>query len=75
MNLRIQIWGRVSRARRRAVISTDHLPDDSDVTVYAVLQKALDDLVDVCDAVEEKFTTARDEFNAANPDRGKEQTV
>lgn len=57
------------------MISTDHLPDDSDVTVYAVLQKALDDLVDVCDAVEEKFTTARDEFNAANPDRGKEQTV
>lgn len=45
--------------------------DDSDVTVYAVLEKALNDLTDVCDAVEDKFTSARDEFNAANPDRGK----
>lgn len=52
--------------------ATDIRADDSDVTVYQVLEKALNDLTDVCDAVEEKFTSARDEFNAANPDRGKE---
>lgn len=49
----------------------DSQADDSDVTVYQVLEKALNDLTDVCDAVEDKFTTSRDEFNAANPDRGK----
>lgn len=46
--------------------STD-LADD--VSVYEVLRKALDDLTDLCDAVEEKFTAARDEYNEANPDR------
>ncbi|EGP85280.1 uncharacterized protein MYCGRDRAFT_45952, partial [Zymoseptoria tritici IPO323] len=39
------------------------------VNVMEVLRKGLDDLSDMCDAVEEKFTTARDEFNEANPDR------
>jgi len=40
-----------------------------DVSVFEVLRKGLDDLSDLCDVVEEKFTTARDEFNATHPDR------
>lgn len=39
------------------------------VSVFAVLRKALDDLEDLCDVVEDKFTTARDQFNAEHPDR------
>ena len=47
------------------------IPDDVDTTVYDVLGKALNDLTDLCDVVEEKFTASRDEFNAANSNRGK----
>jgi DNA-directed RNA polymerase I and III subunit RPAC2 len=36
---------------------------DSTCAVDA-LEKGLDDLMDLCDAVAEKFTSARDEFNA-----------
>ncbi|KAI5294228.1 RNA polymerase subunit AC19 [Ascosphaera acerosa] len=32
--------------------------------VFEVLHKGLDDLMDFCDVVTEKFTIARDEFNA-----------
>jgi DNA-directed RNA polymerase I and III subunit RPAC2 len=32
------------------------------VSVYTVLEKGLDDLVAMCDVVEEKFIDARDEF-------------
>ncbi|KAL6704610.1 RNA polymerase subunit AC19 [Coniothyrium glycines] len=32
------------------------------VSVYTVLEKGLDDLMAMCDVVEEKFTLARDEF-------------
>ena len=32
------------------------------VSVYAVLEKGLDDLMAMCDVVEKKFTIARDEF-------------
>lgn len=39
------------------------------VNVMDVLRKGLDDLSDLCDVVEEKFTAARDEFNAEHPDR------
>ncbi|KAH9828303.1 DNA-directed RNA polymerase I and III 14 KDA polypeptide [Teratosphaeria destructans] len=39
------------------------------VSVYEVLRKGLKDLADLCDVVEEKFTTARDEFNETHPDR------
>ena len=34
-----------------------------------VLKRGLSDLANLCDVVEDKFTTARDEFNAAHPDR------
>ncbi|CAK3838473.1 DNA-directed RNA polymerases I and III subunit RPAC2 [Lecanosticta acicola] len=40
-----------------------------DVNVFDVLRKALDDLTDLCEAVEEKFVAARDQFNEENPDR------
>ena len=33
-------------------------------TVYDALEKGFDDLADLCDVVEEKFTKARDEFMA-----------
>ncbi|KAI5310433.1 RNA polymerase subunit AC19 [Ascosphaera atra] len=32
--------------------------------VFEVLEKGLNDLMDLCDAVTEKFTVARDQFNA-----------
>ncbi|KAJ4366850.1 RNA polymerase subunit AC19 [Neocucurbitaria cava] len=32
------------------------------VSVYTVLEKGLEDLMAMCDVVEEKFTVARDEF-------------
>lgn len=35
------------------------------VSVYDVLEKGLDDLMDLCDVVMEKFAVARDDFNAA----------
>ncbi|KAK7728051.1 RNA polymerase subunit AC19 [Botryosphaeria dothidea] len=35
-----------------------------DVSVYDVLEKGLDDLAELCDVVIDKFTVARDEFNA-----------
>lgn len=37
--------------------------------MFEVLRQGLDDLKDLCNVVEEKFTEARDEFNATNPDR------
>ncbi|TKA81144.1 DNA-directed RNA polymerases I and III subunit RPAC2 [Friedmanniomyces simplex] len=40
-----------------------------DVSVFEVLRKGLSDLSDLCDVVEDKFTTARDDFNATHPDR------
>ncbi|KAL1302307.1 hypothetical protein AAFC00_002722 [Neodothiora populina] len=35
-----------------------------DVNVYDVLEKGLNDLMDLCDVVVDKFTLARDQFNA-----------
>lgn len=32
------------------------------VSVYTVLEKGLEDLMAMCDVVEEKFTVARNEF-------------
>ena len=46
---------------------TDGIADN--VSVFDVLRKGLQDLADLCDVVEDKFTAARDEFNAANPGR------
>lgn len=35
-----------------------------DISVYDVLEQGLDDLAELCDVVIDKFTVARDEFNA-----------
>lgn len=35
-------------------------------TAAEALEKGLSDLMDLCDVVTEKFTAARDEFNARN---------
>ncbi|KAK0251532.1 RNA polymerase subunit AC19 [Friedmanniomyces endolithicus] len=40
-----------------------------DVSVFEVLRKGLNDLEDLCDVVEDKFTVARDEFNTAHPEQ------
>jgi DNA-directed RNA polymerases I and III subunit RPAC2 len=37
--------------------------DDTGTTAYEALAKGLDDLMDACDVVMEKFTDARDEFD------------
>lgn len=66
MNLRIQTYGKNEKYKFVRPL-TRHNTDD--VNVLEVLRKGLDDLTDLCDVVEDKFTKARDEFNAANPDR------
>ena len=38
--------------------------DADNVSVYGVLEKGLNDLMDLCDVVMDKFTIARDEFAA-----------
>ncbi|GCB27986.1 DNA-directed RNA polymerases I and III subunit RPAC2 [Aspergillus awamori] len=38
-------------------------------TAVEALEKGLDTLMDLCDVVTDKFTTARDDFNAAQADR------
>ncbi|KAK1080947.1 RNA polymerase subunit AC19 [Friedmanniomyces endolithicus] len=40
-----------------------------DVSVFEVLRKGLNDLEDLCDVVEDKFTIARDEFDTAHPEQ------
>jgi DNA-directed RNA polymerase I and III subunit RPAC2 len=37
--------------------------EDTGTTAYEALAKGLDDLMDACDVVTEKFTDARDEFD------------
>ncbi|EME43533.1 hypothetical protein DOTSEDRAFT_63729 [Dothistroma septosporum NZE10] len=39
------------------------------VHVNVVLRRALENLADLCDAVEEKFVASRDQFNEDHPDR------
>lgn len=39
-------------------------PVTDSTTAVEALEKGLDDLMDLCDVVGEKFTVARDEFNA-----------
>ena len=38
-------------------------------TAYEALQKGLDDLMDLCDVVIDKFTEARDTFNREETNR------
>jgi DNA-directed RNA polymerase I and III subunit RPAC2 len=59
MNLRIQTYGR-SYKRDRPERSANNQVDG--VSVYTVLEKGLEDLMNMCDVVEQKFTIARDDF-------------
>ena len=68
MNLRIQTYGGYIPEFSLGVLL---MSVADNVSVYEVLRKALDGLTDLCDVVEDKFTVARDEFDAANPDREK----
>lgn len=68
MNLRIQTFGQPTSTNLRCFFPVLTAGVD-DVSVFEVLRKGLSDLADLCDVVEDKFTTARDNFNAANPDR------
>ena len=66
MNLRIQTYGKPSLSYpanlRLSGITWAHECGLDGVSVYGVLEKALEDLMAMCDVVEEKFTVARDEF-------------
>lgn len=70
MNLRIQTWG-VSSGSTVRIADTDLHADEDGMDVYQILRKGLDDLTDLCDVVEDKFTAARDEFNKQYPSREK----
>ncbi|KAI4720593.1 DNA-directed RNA polymerase I and III 14 KDA polypeptide [Aureobasidium sp. EXF-10727] len=62
MNLRIQTWGKDRRSHGDMQIA-DAYTDE--VNVYDVLEKGLNDLMDLCDVVVDKFTVSRDAFNAS----------
>jgi len=59
MNLRIQTYGK-SYMRGYINLATNTSLDG--VSVYTVLEKGLEDLMAMCDVVEQKFTIARDDF-------------
>jgi DNA-directed RNA polymerase I and III subunit RPAC2 len=43
--------------------------DTDNTTAVEVLEKGLNDLMDLCDVVSDKFTVARDNFNDAKADQ------
>ena len=65
MNLRIQTYGKLdSLPPEQYRFPAANLLLIGDANVYDVLDKGLNDLMDLCDVVTEKFTVARDDFNA-----------
>jgi DNA-directed RNA polymerase I and III subunit RPAC2 len=40
--------------------------EDTGVTAFDALRKGLEDLMEACDVITEKFTQARDEFDESN---------
>jgi DNA-directed RNA polymerase I and III subunit RPAC2 len=46
---------------------TDYVSDST--TALEALEKGFNDLMDLCDVVTEKFTAARDQFNAESENR------
>ena len=50
------------------ILVADHASytEDTDTTAFDALRKGLKDMIEACDMVTEKFTSARDEFNASN---------
>ena len=63
MNLRIQTYGMFWRTVSLRILLTYHLIIEN-TTATDALEKGLDDLMDLCDVVTDKFTHARDSFNA-----------
>ena len=59
MNLRIQTYGSSYKRDRPERSANNQVDGDS---VYTVLEKGLEDLMNMCDVVEQKFTIARDDF-------------
>ena len=59
MNLRIQTYGRLHTRTYFYHATNEH---SDGVSVYTVLEKGLEDLMAMCDVVEQKFTIARDDF-------------
>lgn len=47
-----------------AVQDADKMNAPDSTNVFAVLEKGFEDLMDLCDVVTEKFTAARDDFEA-----------
>lgn len=67
MNLRIQTYGIDFLT---SLVSGGVLTCSLDsTTAVEALEKGLDSLMDLCDVVTDKFTTARDAFNANEADR------
>lgn len=78
MNLRIQTYGKYLFLLQAPILDKYHrrLPANriaplktEDTTAVEALEKGLDDLMDLCDVVTEKFTVARDEFNVSQENR------
>lgn len=71
MNIRIQTWGKLrqdpSMAHRNAGVTglLTQSTEDTGTTAYDALRKGLEDLMDACDIVTQKFGEARDEFEMA----------
>ena len=63
MNIRIQTYGLWLPTDARALWNAANMSIEG-TTVYDVLEKGFDDLMGLCDVVTEKFTEARDDFNA-----------
>jgi DNA-directed RNA polymerase I and III subunit RPAC2 len=45
------------------------MANSENTTAVEALEKGLDDLMDLCDVVTDKFTVARDNFEAAKRDQ------
>jgi DNA-directed RNA polymerase I and III subunit RPAC2 len=72
MHVRIQTNGMYNLLRRCRVMdgwmfANVHSLDTT--TALEALEKGFNDLMDLCDVVTEKFTTARDQFNAESGNR------
>lgn len=59
MNLRIQTYGK-SAWPCGSWLPANEIIDN--VSVYQVLEKGLEDLMNMCDVVTDKFTVSREEF-------------
>ncbi|EAL85579.1 DNA-directed RNA polymerase I and III 14 KDA polypeptide [Aspergillus fumigatus A1163] len=68
MNLRIQTYGMYFCHTLARFDGADRNIADSTTAVEA-LEKGLEALMDLCDVVTDKFTSARDAFNAAQADK------